>query len=421
MKTNFTHLNFLFVLLFFAGFLIPAHSIAQSALDFRDPVLISGPDKGVGAVYLFSNVKAGVDARVKYLYISPGATVHEEDGESGFKAALQPGLTVIAYTRAYLEMSIEFLSAGTTTPLVQPEVSVTCLDVDGSGRGDAATNHINEFNEVNLGGGYFNYQLNGSELSVVKSGNWVVGSNMAGVEYTERDTSAKQVMFTTINSNISSCIIRVGVNNQGSRTEKRQASVYFKKFSYPNAVLASSSLLSFRGINKNKSIELLWKLEQNSNVKSIAVERATKAMKFVEINTTKVDGESARQLSYGFIDHAPEATTQLYRLKMTATNGQIQYSNILVFRLENESESAFGIYPNVIQNTMNMQIASEKAGNALVQITDYSGRVIMHTNVLIQEGSNNIALHNMNGLTKGSYVVLMRVNNKVYTNKIIKQ
>lgn len=420
MKTKFTPLNPLFILLLLAGFLIPVKSIAQPTLNFSDPVLISGTDKQVGAVYLFSRVKTGVDARVTYLYISPGATVHEEDGGSGFKGALQPGLTVSPYTRAYLEMSVEFLREGTNTPLVQPEVSVTCLDVDGTGKANS-TNRLNEFNEVNLGGGYMDYQLNGTELSVVQSGNWVIGSNLRGVEYTQRDTSAKQVMFTAVNSNISSCLIRVGVDNQKSRTEKRQASVYFKKFNYPNAVLASSSLVSFRGVNKNKSIELLWKIEQSNNVRSIAVERATKAMKFVEINEVKVDGESTSQVNYSFIDHAPEASTQLYRLKMTATSGEIHYSNILVFRLENETGRDFGIYPNVIQNTMNMQITTDKAATALVQITDYSGRVMMQTNVLVHEGSNNIALHNMSALTKGGYVVFMRVNNTTFTKKIIKQ
>lgn len=290
MKTTSTPSNLLAALLLSAVFLLSARSMAQPDYDFRNPTLISGTDKQVGAVYLFSGVKTGVDARVTFNYISPGSTVREVDGSSGFNSALQPGLNVNPYTTAYLEMYIEFLHAGTNTHFPQAEISLTCLDVDGTGRPSGTGAGINEFNEVNLNGGRVDYLVNGTELSIEQSGTWFRARNTGGIEYTERDTSAKQVMFTVTNANISSCTIRLGVDNQKSTTERRQASVYFKKFAYSNVVLASSPLLSFRGIDNHDNVELMWKVDQSSSLKKITVERATTALKFVEIGEVRIDG-----------------------------------------------------------------------------------------------------------------------------------
>src|SRR3989337_361216 len=115
MKPKYTYSNFIIGLLLLAGFLMSIRSYAQPDYDFRNPVLVSGTDRQIGAVYLFSNVKTGVDARLTITNISPGIVVSELDGASGYPEALQPTLNADPYTNGYLEMYIEFLFAGTST------------------------------------------------------------------------------------------------------------------------------------------------------------------------------------------------------------------------------------------------------------------------------------------------------------------
>src|SRR6478752_5225687 len=110
MKTNFTLKIFLlrsvFILLLFsyvkAGF-------SQPDYDFRNPVLVSGTDKQIGAVYLFSNVKPGVDAFVTIKDITGGIELNTIDGGSGYTEALQPVLDVPAYANGYVEFDVDFV------------------------------------------------------------------------------------------------------------------------------------------------------------------------------------------------------------------------------------------------------------------------------------------------------------------------
>ncbi len=44
-------------------------------------------------------------------------------------------------------------------------------------------------------------------------------------------------MFSVVNSNISSVVLRVGADNKSNSSLERLRSIYFQKFTYPNSVL----------------------------------------------------------------------------------------------------------------------------------------------------------------------------------------
>jgi hypothetical protein len=153
-----------------------------------------------------------------------------------------------------VELTIQFVSAGTTTPMVQPELAFTAFDVDGVTNFDNAGHNLYEFDEVNLGGGYADFNSLGGEVSVAQSGNWFTGTNISATDYPGRDTASQQVMFSVINTNVSTVIIRVGVNNQTSQSASRLRCVYFKKFTYLSSVLAlNEAVRPTRAKKKNDS------------------------------------------------------------------------------------------------------------------------------------------------------------------------
>ena len=233
MKTNVTLVKFLFLVCL----IVSTKVFAQPDYSFKNPKLISGTALQAGAVYKYSNVKPGVDVIMTLGFISPGVTVAELDGASGYPEAIQPTLNLGPWTTGYLEMDLQWVNAGTTDPVVQSQIAVTCIDVDGIPDNDGQGHSVNEFDEINIGGGYSDFSTNGGELSVQQSGDWFIGTNIAGIDYPGRDTSAKAVMFSVINVNISSAIIRVGVKNESGNSASRLRSVYFKKFNYNNAIL----------------------------------------------------------------------------------------------------------------------------------------------------------------------------------------
>jgi hypothetical protein len=78
----------------------------------------------------------------------------------------------------------------------------------------------------------------------------VEGKNSAGVDYSGVDTSAKDVMFTVVNANISTLVVRTGAGNKSGSSQQRLRSLYFQKFTYPNSIL-SQSLLPVNNRNEN--------------------------------------------------------------------------------------------------------------------------------------------------------------------------
>lgn len=206
---------------------------SQPDYNFQNSVLLTPPPTNlkVGALYSFPAVKPGIDARVSITAISPGVTLTELDGTSGYPEALQPTVDIAANTSGYVEFTINFVVAGTTNPSVQAQIPATCIDVDGAAG-------VHEYDQINMGGGLVDFDALGGELSIGQNGNWFTGTNIAGIDYPGRDTIAKQVMFTVVHVNISSIIIRVGIDNQTASSTSRLRSVYFKRFVYNNSILA---------------------------------------------------------------------------------------------------------------------------------------------------------------------------------------
>lgn len=337
MKTISTLQKYLTRMMVIALIFISKESFSQPDYSFAGATLLSGTNLQVGAVYKFTNVRPGIDARLTISAKSPGIGLTELDGASGYPATLQPTITATPWTSGYVEFSITFYTGGTTSTMVQPLLPVTCIDVDGVKNADGAGHDLHEFDQINMGGGYTDFNTVGGELSITQVGNWFTGTNISGVDYPGRDTSAQQVMFSVINANVTSLIIRVGVNNQTATSASRLRSVYFKKFTYQNSILAL-----------NENIRL--RRERN-----------------------------------------------------------------------NPSSAAFKVYPTSIQGTATISVDAEQDGWATFEVVDYSGRVILTHQLIVDKGSNNIPFFNSSKMSKGNYVAVLKMDGKIYNQKIMKQ
>lgn len=224
--------------------------LAQPKYDFRNATKISGSNRQVGALYRFPNVRAGTDALVTITAITGGLTLDVlDDNSSGFDEAFQPTITAPAHSKGYVEFSIQFVAAGTTTPQVQTEIPVTPIDVDGK------NGNIFEFDEIyRSSASYVDYNMVGNELNITyPSANWVDGENKAGIDYAGIDTAAKQVMFTVVNAGISTLVVRTGADNQSGSSQQRLRSLYFQKFTYPSSILSMDAVPTSR-INNNATV-----------------------------------------------------------------------------------------------------------------------------------------------------------------------
>jgi hypothetical protein len=417
MKTNGTLVN-LSISILVTGLLFSSNVLAQPDYAFKNATLVSGTDKKTGAKYLFKNVRSGTDAFVTITDIKK-VTLSDLDGPSGHNDAFQPYIFCPAKTKGFVEFRFDFVNAGTSTPKVMLEVPVTAIDIDGYIFPDEK---VYEFDEFNLTPAYYvNYDLIGSALSVSYTASSVTAINKTAVDYPGIDTTKRDVMFSMVYSNVSSITIRAGVDNKSKEDVTRLRSDYFKKFIFPSSQLAKFSLMSFRGAEKNKKVDLQWELTADNQVEKVIIERAAASGAFEAVGEVWMSSNTHLRKEFHFSDPAAINNLAYYRLKLVGVNGTMQYSNVLVFRSAGLVAQPFNVYPSAIQSTATLQVKAAKTGSALFQVVDYAGRVVMQQNMTLQEGTNNIVVNNMNTLLAGNYVVLVKMDGQVYNQKVVKR
>lgn len=335
MKTNGIRISSFTVTLQLLFFLFSIAANGQARYNFRNAVKITGTDRQVGAQYRFSNVHTGADALVTITAITGGLIINTLDGtSSGFDEAFQPIITLPAKSKGYAEFTIQFVTAGTTTPMIQTEVPITPIDIDG------ITGDIYEFDEIFLSAtSYVDYNLMGNEIALTfPAANRVVGTNTRGITYNGVDTTAKECMFSVVNAGISSLVVRVGADNKENHTsDQRLRSMYFQKFTYPNSVLTMRVTPSGRNNN-------------NSN-----------------------------------------------------------------------SQPVFKVFPSVFKNAVSIHFIAAKRGTALLQLADYTGRLVKQQPVNVQEGNNQIVIHNWGNIPAGQYIAMIVQDNSKYIQPVLKR
>jgi hypothetical protein len=131
------------------------------------------------------------------------------------------------------------------------------------------------------------------------------------------------------------------------------------------------------------------------------------------------DGKS--QNSFRFSDNETLSGSTFYRLKMTAKNGQVQYSNILAFSAKSNSNKSFKVYPSIIQSTATLSIEASSKGASTLQVFDLSGRVVMQQPLQISEGTNTVLVNGWDKLPSGQYIATVRTGEQQYQQAVVKQ
>ena len=419
MKTNGTRLLLIIVFVQLLILLFSFSTKAQPDYVFRNHILLSGTDLEIGAVYRFRDVKPGVDGILTIADLKGGMTIKDLDGPSGFDEALQPYINCEPHKQGYVEFLLEFVTAGSMKKLLQAEVPLTAIDIDGYEFPDDKLFETDAFEES--AAFYVDYDMLGTSLEVKKTGRWYNAINQSAITYPGIDTVQKDVMFTAVHAGVSSVRFRVGADNKSGSFMTRLRSVYFKKFRYSNSFLAVSPLRSFTGVEKNGNVSLNWTLDKTNTLQSISIEKGIAPSSFIGIGNVNGSIALAGKSNFNYTDNDFSGKTSFYRLKMIDATGAIAYSSILVFRAKEQLPSKFKIFPSAIQSTATISVKTTNSSIAILDILDYAGRLVTRQQIPLQEGNNTISLNNINAMTSGNYLAVLKIDNTTFTQKIIKQ
>jgi hypothetical protein len=390
-------------------------AFAQPEYSFKNPSLVSGSALQTGSIYLFQNVKPGVDARIQVRSFVGGVTLDRiDEGWTGFDDAFQPFVNVGGKASGYVEFEIRFYIAGTTTLMNQAYVPMTPIDVDGATYGDGV---MYETDQIELKNGYYSFSTSTNEIIVSKAPGWVRGRNSTGWSYPGIDTAAKPVMFSVVNGGVNAIKVRIGAENSSTSSEVRFRSIYFKNFSYNSGILTSNSITDFSGSALAGNVNLKYILTETEKVKTVTVEKAGSDMNFKTMSEVPVQ---ASKTVYETSD-VQTAGTSFYRLRVLHANGQVVYSNMLRFESKQTGLTGLKVFPSVVQDKVTVQLQNNAADMATLQIYDYNGRMVHTQQVKTQTGMQNLTINGLDHLSHGNYVVVARIGNELLQQKILKQ
>ncbi len=408
------------VISFFLLLIITNTAISQSnnshGMSFMaTPTLMSGTALSVGAKYKFTNVYPGTSAVVTIVSSTGGASVVMLDDNNLTKPeAFSPRINVPGNSNGLVEFKIEFFqgNGNMNNPKTIDTVRVTAMDIDGNSQ-------LHEVDALDMGAGsVVSYYMNTLEIEVVQTGNEFKATNIGGNEYDAVDTSAKQVMFTLMNTNINQFTYKVGANNLAVDAVARQKGNYFKGFDYVSILPVKYS--SFTAVSSEQSVLLNWITESEINNSHYEVERSFDGNKFSTIGTIAANSKK----EYDLKDESSslsENAIAYYRLKQIDADGKFTYSNILSVRLKINADVKMQVSPNPFVEAITTRFMATEKGKAEIRIMNTKGQVVSNKVINIIKGYNNIQIDGLSNLTSGVFIANLIVNGKsIASQQIIK-
>ncbi len=404
------------VTLLITAFTIAAKAQCNNApsLVFHSPVLTSGTDGQVGAIYRFPEVIPGVDADIEVVGITGGATLYNIDDSTGigYYDAFQPYVGAAPNATSYIDWKITFKVAGTATDTALACLAVTGVDVDGDGA------NLQEFIEAATPGSIAvdPYTILSVSFDGIRSKAVSLVNNIPLI-----DTAHREAMFQMNFTNISTLLYRNGaISNYGSQ-EIRQTCIYFKPFFDVSLYsVLPVKLMSFSARPSGKETIISWSASGEQDTKNYTVQKSTDGTQWKNISIVPTAAAAACN-NYFVTDFENNTVITYYRLKQTDISNRSVYSTII--RVNTGAVSNTGFSNNtIITNTINLQVTTPVNDSYHIEVYDLAGKKIKQQQNNVYTGVNTASIEMPAAMPAGIYLMTVK-NNKgqqVYNSKIIK-
>jgi hypothetical protein len=165
-------------------------------------------------------------------------------------------------------------------------------------------------------------------------------------------------------------------------------------------VILPVQLLSFRAASNAGAINLEWATAQEQNSDRIEIERSSKGNHFSRIGTVKAAGNSITRMNYHFADPSPVTGNNYYRLKQIDADGGFKYSPIVQVSIAERNQLKLQVNP--VHSQVKVVLLSETKDQLQLVITDAAGSSLIKKTVVVQAGTNEIAIP-VSGIRTGFY------------------
>jgi hypothetical protein len=160
------------------------------------------------------------------------------------------------------------------------------------------------------------------------------------------------------------------------------------------------SFESLTATKNNTGVAVKWTVANQLNIADYEVERSTDGNNFTAITTSKAINATAYSIED---EHLPAAATTLYyRIKSIGVDGSYKYSSIVEVKLTT-SDFRLTIYPNPVQEKLNITLGAATNGTYKVRILSVAGVEVFSKQSVAANG--NTIILDAGSLAGGVYVV----------------
>lgn len=170
-------------------------------------------------------------------------------------------------------------------------------------------------------------------------------------------------------------------------------------------------LISFTGKATPSAIQLNWETSTELNNEKFVIERSTNGRTFSRIGEERGQGTTQQIQSYQFMDQAPVAGINYYRLKQMDYDGQFAYSPVTAITFTRKG--GISVYPTATNGMVN--IVTEDEGSSLVKVFHINGSLMKQQAL----ESNTLPL-DLSSLPNGSYLIVVETSTQTYQERIFK-
>jgi hypothetical protein len=181
-------------------------------------------------------------------------------------------------------------------------------------------------------------------------------------------------------------------------------------------------LIKFTAKQSKEDVILNWITASENNSSHFIMERSIDGKTFTNIGKIKTQGNSSNSYVYGFTDYIAfaKSPTLYYRLKMVDNDGRFSYSTIVSLTKNNADElSKVTVYPNPFADKLALSFETTTATNAIVEISDISGKILFTKSYTTHNGLNTISIESTI-LDAGVYFISLQTTNQKQVIKSIK-
>ncbi|MEN9571312.1 MAG: hypothetical protein RL172_2543 [Bacteroidota bacterium] len=183
------------------------------------------------------------------------------------------------------------------------------------------------------------------------------------------------------------------------------------------------NFINFTAVKEsNTMVNLRWTVNAAVNVQSYVAELSGDGIKWEAVAKVPAQNKPTDQ-TYNFLHRLTDMQRKpvlYYRVKALDADGKSKYTEIRPIYFSNEF-SLIKVYPNPFRQAVSVDLLSEAAGQALVQLHDLSGREVSRSVMPVKKGINNYQYKPVLYIQPGNYMLTITQGTNRVTYQVIKQ